>query len=152
MYSEPLAYFLTFTTYGTWLHGDKRGSFKKHDGFIEGNNDNHSRPFLLKEQPVVFSAEQRVLMDRVIIEVCHYRGWELHAKNVRTNHIHVVVMARNTKPEKILNDFKSRGTKILRDSCDYSETKTIWTKHGSTIYLFTEKEFDRTCHYVTDCQ
>jgi hypothetical protein len=24
--SEPLAYFLTFGTYGSWLHGDVRGS------------------------------------------------------------------------------------------------------------------------------
>ena len=26
MPDRPLAYFLTFTTYGTWLHGDGRGS------------------------------------------------------------------------------------------------------------------------------
>jgi hypothetical protein len=24
--SSPLAYFITFTCYGTWLHGDQRGS------------------------------------------------------------------------------------------------------------------------------
>ena len=26
MWNKPLAYFITFTTYGTWLHGDSRGS------------------------------------------------------------------------------------------------------------------------------
>ena len=24
--SDPLAYFITFTCYGNWLHGDERGS------------------------------------------------------------------------------------------------------------------------------
>ena len=28
-YSEPLAYFLTWTTYGTWLPGDERGYYTK---------------------------------------------------------------------------------------------------------------------------
>jgi hypothetical protein len=26
---RPIAYFITFTTYGTWLHGDERGSVDK---------------------------------------------------------------------------------------------------------------------------
>ena len=26
MYNKPLAYFITFTTYGSWLHGDSRQS------------------------------------------------------------------------------------------------------------------------------
>jgi hypothetical protein len=26
----PLAYFISFRTYGTWLHGDKRGSIDRH--------------------------------------------------------------------------------------------------------------------------
>jgi hypothetical protein len=28
--SEPLAYFLTWTTYGTWLPGDSRGWVNRH--------------------------------------------------------------------------------------------------------------------------
>jgi hypothetical protein len=27
----PLAYFITFRAYGTWLHGDKRGSVDRHN-------------------------------------------------------------------------------------------------------------------------
>ena len=30
---EPLAYFLTWTTYGTWLPGDERGWVKRKRGF-----------------------------------------------------------------------------------------------------------------------
>ena len=30
----PLAYLITWTTYGTWLHGDDRGSFDHNGDFI----------------------------------------------------------------------------------------------------------------------
>lgn len=32
MMHKPLAYFLTFTTYGTWLHGDERKSIVVKNG------------------------------------------------------------------------------------------------------------------------
>ena len=28
----------------------------------------------------------------------------------------------------------------------------LWMEHGSTVYLFTEKNFLRACEYVCDCQ
>jgi hypothetical protein len=34
MYSDPLAYFITWTCYGTWLPGDDRGWTKWHKGEI----------------------------------------------------------------------------------------------------------------------
>jgi hypothetical protein len=30
MDAVPLAYFITFHTYGTWIHGDDRGSVDRH--------------------------------------------------------------------------------------------------------------------------
>jgi hypothetical protein len=40
--ADPLAYFLTWTTYGTWLPGDERGWCKRTKGFKglirDGNN------------------------------------------------------------------------------------------------------------------
>lgn len=32
MYDDPLAYFITWTTYGTWLPGDPRGWVEYHHG------------------------------------------------------------------------------------------------------------------------
>ena len=32
MYDDPLAFFITWTTYGTWLPGDDRGWVKWHQG------------------------------------------------------------------------------------------------------------------------
>ena len=47
----------------------------------------------MKEQPAVLSPEQRQLVDSVIVKHCNIRKWVLHARNVRTNHAHIVVSA-----------------------------------------------------------
>lgn len=33
---QPLAYFITFRTHGTWLHGDQRGSVDRHGRNVFG--------------------------------------------------------------------------------------------------------------------
>jgi hypothetical protein len=88
----PLAYLITFRAYGTWLHGDKRGSVNRfHNRFgtslIAPNerwrNYNHS---LLSHSPVKLRARQRALVEEAIRETCRLREWEFWATNVRTNH------------------------------------------------------------------
>jgi hypothetical protein len=34
----PLAYFITFRTHGTWLHGDQRGSVDRHGRNVYGTD------------------------------------------------------------------------------------------------------------------
>ncbi|MDR1492084.1 MAG: transposase [Planctomycetaceae bacterium] len=131
---------MTFTTYGTWLHGDKRGSYKKGQGYIE-SKDNLMETVRLKEKAVILTNKQRELMDNVIVEICQYRSWELHARNVRTNHIHIVVTAQNTRPEKIINDFKAERNKntprIRRISMRKNNMDRTWQYyllvHGTRI-------------------
>src|SRR5688500_4974930 len=119
--SEPLAYLITFRTYGTWLHGDERGS-------IDRKNNTYKSPLLpangplqnaeksrLQNAPAVLNHEQREVIHRTIQDVCDHRGWELHELNVRTNHVHAVISAGNP-PEKVMNDFKSWATRRLRES------------------------------------
>ena len=36
---EPLAYFITWTTYGTWLPGDSRGWWQRGDGELHSPNE-----------------------------------------------------------------------------------------------------------------
>jgi hypothetical protein len=68
MYSEPLAYFITFTTFGTWLHGDSRGfvldgiqGIQPGDAEILRDRKEH-----LTQEPFYFSASERLLADNLI--------------------------------------------------------------------------------------
>lgn len=136
---QVLAYFLTWTTYGTWLRGDSRGSIVDDSrvGMPVSPKRNALRRHdekLLTQSPVILKTEARLLVERTIREVCHVRSWVLHALNCRTNHVHVVLSARIT-PERVLVQLKAWSTRRLREAGFASSDDRVWTKHGSTRYL-----------------
>ncbi|CAN5446995.1 transposase [soil metagenome] len=150
----PLAYLITFRTYGTWLHGDERGSTSRHHNVYgtpklrpEPNwlNTNKSR---LKREPVVLDAAMRAIVERAIRETCDFRGWKLYAINVRTNHGHSVIYAENQKPELVLNALKANSTRLLRSSRAWDGDKSPWSDKGSTRYIWTSESLERACYYV----
>ena len=100
----PLAYFFSFHTYGTWLHGDDRGS-------VDRVRNRYGSPRLpvntrwhdynrkaLKGRPFILGPKERRVVKEAIRETCQFRKWCLLASNLRTNHVHVVVTA-HTKAE-----------------------------------------------------
>ena len=154
----PLGHLITFRCYGTWLHGDERGST---DRFHKRYNS----PFLprsdrrkelnarrLKSEPVSLNATQRKSVDAAIKEVCVYRGWFLHTLNVRTNHVHVVVSIGSGKPERALNALKAYATRKMRQNGHWQKQHTPWADRGSTIHLWNEKSIATAADYVTNGQ
>ena len=93
----PLAFLITFRSYGTWLHGDERGSVSRFRNQYKSARLPPEERWLrtntqrLKGEIVVLDATQRQCVDEATRETCHVRGWHLYAINVRTNHVHVVV-------------------------------------------------------------
>jgi hypothetical protein len=116
--SDPLAYHLTFHTYGTWLQGNSKGYVKaphnKTGESLLTELPNISARYLA-EPPFIMSQPMRVVIQHTMQEVCSHRKWGLFAVHVRTNHVHAVISAVE-KPEKILNALKSYGTRRLREA------------------------------------
>lgn len=153
----PLAYLITFRTYGTWLHGDERGSIDlKHNVYgtplLPPNPDQeHTAALKLNHAPVILNAEQRQAVERAVREVCRHRSYSLLAVNVRTNHVHAVVSAAR-RPEPILDAFKAYATRKLRRLGLISETTKLWVRHGSTRYLWKERHVEKAMNYVLYAQ
>src|SRR5882762_6573956 len=89
----PLAHLITFRCYGTWLHGDARGSvdrlhnqYKAPYAAANENRNRHNRG-MLKCAPVALDASRRASVETAICETCDHRRWTLRAMNVRTNHV-----------------------------------------------------------------
>ena len=149
----PQAYLITFRCYGTWLHGDERGSMdRKHHMY--GAPGIPTNPSLLrsdsnqlKHPRVTLNSKQRGVVERAVRAVCSYRKYSLHALNVRTNHVHVVVSAMH-KPEPVLGAFKSYSTRALRRAGLISQTAKPWSRHGSTVYLWKERHVAKGIEYV----
>ena len=153
LYSEPLAYFITFTIHGSWLHGDERGAYQRGGVFIEPNQILKAKKnAIAKDTLLRLSQEQREMIGFAIDELCARKNWQVHEKNIRTNHVHIVVTALGIKPEKVMAEIKARTTFRLRKAGLLRAEQKLWTEHGSTIYLFTDQEFLQACEYVRDCQ
>ena len=150
-------YLITFTCYGTWLHGDPRGSVDKEHNvpgteFLPQDEERLRRArAMLAQEPVLLNEKQRQVVDATIREVCNYKQWTLLAINVRSNHVHTVVIA-NATPESVMNCFKRYASRHLHEQHLFYKTATIWTRHGSTRYLNDQRSIDNAVRYVLEGQ
>jgi REP element-mobilizing transposase RayT len=154
---EPIAYLITFRTYGTWLQGDERGSIDKYHNKFGGaravmsparENVHRDR---LKSPPFLLNAKARRIVDDAIREVTQFRQWPLIALNVRTNHAHVV-MGAVASSAKMLGDFKARSTLRLREQDLWQFEHSPWVDKGSRRNLWIEEHVCRAVNYVVNGQ
>jgi REP element-mobilizing transposase RayT len=149
----PYAYFITFTTYGTWLQGDMQGWVDgdhnefgterlKHDPLFNAIQRN-----ALKREPLVLTLEMIKAVRSSVLEVCEHPQWRMIRGNVRTNHLHLLVCAA-AKAEKVLGDFKRYATRRLRAGKLTEVDRPVWTDGGSTIYVWTKESAERIERYI----
>ncbi|MBI1763906.1 MAG: transposase [Acidobacteria bacterium] len=155
--ARPLAYFISFRCYGTWLHGDARGS-------VDRSHNRYGTPFLshdelreyeefqrLNRAPVTLDTARRTVVEQTVREVCQQRQWLLHALNVRTNHVHSVITA-GREPEDAMNDLKAYATRRMREAGVLPPDQKPWSRHGSTRWLWTPHSLACAIDYVLNCQ
>ena len=149
---EPLAYFLTWTTYGTWLPGDERGWNRKREADTQLANPlfvEMARP-QLKEPEFRLSAVDRRIVEETIRDHCRVRNWHLHALNARSNHVHAVVTAARYPPKSVRDQFKAWCTRRLKDG---GTTRTrFWTEGASCRWINHEEELVAAVLYVVEAQ
>jgi len=149
MYNEPVSYFLTFSTYGSRLHGDERGSVFEYQGIkkIIGHDQTllNYKSSIMKYPEVNFEKSQRKIVLETILKHCQVKNWHLFAAHVRSNHVHVVVKSK-LDPDKILNEIKAWSTRKLREAGH--DFERVWTRHGSTQYIFTFEKLKEKVKYV----
>ncbi|MFT3746601.1 MAG: transposase [Pyrinomonadaceae bacterium] len=155
--SVALAYFISFRTYGTWFHGDERGSvdrryFNRYGGSkIDADPKKISAERkLMKSPPIKLNAKQRNVIISSIGEVCTIRRYPLYGLNVRTNHVHLVV-GNCGQVERMMDTFKAYATRALRKAALIGDGK-VWSRHGSTRYLWTDRHIEVAVDYVLNGQ
>jgi hypothetical protein len=153
MFSDPLAYFLTMHTYGTWLHGEDRGS-------VDNLHRNYGEPFVppdpvrnadmlarMSEDALTLDELQRASVQASMLTTIEIRQWRALALHTRTTHVHVVLVAVET-PEHVMDLLKSYATQCLRAEGLIGARRKVWIRHGSTRYLWDEASVDGAVHYV----
>jgi REP element-mobilizing transposase RayT len=149
----PVGFLLTFRCFGTWLHGNPRGSVDRFHN-IYGTPKLGREPArvryereLMTRPPVRLNAKRRAATEKGVKEACAKRGWHLWAVQARTNHVHAVVTA-NSNSKKVRSTLKAYATKSMRESGCWLSAKTPWSHRGGRKYLWTEKELYGAIAYV----
>lgn len=157
MPDQPLAFFISFTTYGAWLHGKAPGSVDPdHNEFgtpflaIDAAEEEAERTDMKQPSYLLDEPPQRIVLV-AILEVCKHRGWRLIACHVRTTHVHAIV-AGEAAPEKMMNDFKAYASRRLTEAGFENQDRRRWTRHGSTKFIWDNSYQLNAIHYVLNKQ
>lgn len=148
-----MRYFITFSCYGTHLHGADAGSVDRTQN-LSGSRlleVNPKRAAAERERmdqaPYLLDQERREMVLQSIREVCLHQGWNLLAAHVRTNHVHLVMEA-DVRPERAMNAFKSYASGKLNRLGRDTPDKKRWARYGSTRWLWKDEDVKAAIHYV----
>jgi hypothetical protein len=149
---DPLAFFITWPTYGTWLPGDERGWVEYHRGWKmpSPSLEQACRACMVEEQ-CLLTAEERFIVIEQVNETCSYRSWVHYASDCRSNHAHLVIGAARTVPEKIRKDIKAWCTRRLKER-SRPQRKNWWAERGSIRYVWDDESLSKVIEYVRDAQ
>lgn len=157
---SAIAFFYTWTTYGTWLPGDQRGWFRR------GRGPQSPNPILqleaalrMSESAITLDLEQRRLVEETVAAHCAIRKWVLHAVNCRSNHAHAIVTAPNRAIEVPREQFKAWCTRKLKErersligDSSGALRANWWTERGWDEYLDDDRALEDAYMYVRDGQ
>jgi REP element-mobilizing transposase RayT len=162
-FNDPIALFITWTSYGSWLPGDSHGWIKWKKG------EEQPEPVLedwfkerMKEIPVLLDAHQREAVEDVIREHAEHRGWELYAVSSRSNHVHVAVTVvpktGNQKfrvadgVKRLRDQFKANATRVLRQGANPIQNEKVWAKGGDIQFIEMNDDLEQVVIYIAEAQ
>jgi REP element-mobilizing transposase RayT len=102
----------------------------------------------MRGNPIYLTAPQAEVVLADLHSSADYRHWELAAAAIMANHIHVVVGAPD--PSKLLQVFKSYGSRRLNQQFGVPASKTWWTASGSKRTCKDERALWARVCYVAD--
>jgi REP element-mobilizing transposase RayT len=159
-----LAIHSIFSTYGTWLPNEPRGSlstfvaswelFRYGPATTVGPNDFVARkPYDrtlkkqmqsgLKRAPVRFTIPQiRVLGDSL-----RNLPYTFHALAVMPDHVHAIIGRTCRDIRHVIGHIKSEMTRALRANAWFTD-RSPWAQHGWNIFLDSDKDVIRSIDYT----
>lgn len=147
---EPIAYFITWASNGTWLPGDERGWWRNGEWQPPNELFRQMAASELKELPFTLSLDDRDAVEQTIAKHCVIRRWTLHAASARTNQVHVVVTSPGYKPETVRAQFKAWCARKLK--LTHPGRERFWTEVGSRRWINDEDAVEGGIRYVNEAQ
>ena len=135
----------TWTTYGTWLQGDKRG-YVKNGITLEANAQlEKTNKKLLKHDKIIIPKNLRTIVENAILKEAKAIGQQVYAIAVCSNHVHIVVESTDKRCGYSVGRFKRAATKALRE---YGFAYKVWTKGYDKRYCYNQNDLETRIEYV----
>ena len=161
---ESFALLLSWTCYGNWLPGDKRGYVSNTKlagkGWLEKQNipgtdyarddpfTRHQARTQMKQPPARLSAEHAREVAESLIECAGKRSWRILRAAVMANHVHVVICECPDDGPAVRRILKGNTQAAL---CKKSAVnRTRWTRGGSDRYLHGDDAIVGAIAYVAN--
>ncbi len=138
-------YMVTWTTYGTWLPGDKRGYVKQGKIMPGDPKILKASQILQKSAAVTLDSEQKAIIHRAILQEAERIGHTIEALAVCTNHIHLVARHCEKSIESIVSRYKNVAMFAI---CKEKPVRRIWTRGFDKRFCFNEKSLNQRIDYV----
>ena len=151
----PLAFHITFGTYGTRLHGDERGTVDRRlnqpGDLIIGAEPDWERIELNKLRFPIreFDLAQRQLVESLIPDICARGKWDPVACACGKDHVHTLVTAQ-VDGEVIRKLLKRWLGQALATHIPLEPEQTFWAECGSVKWVWDAGYFERVKKYVLD--
>ncbi len=143
--SKVIEYMVTWTTYGTWLQGSRRGYVK--DGQVHG-----PRPELKKankkrqkDKKFILTRANCEVVREAVSDESKSLGQNILAMAITATHAHMVVDVIDEPIETAVARYKRAGTKALRAKRIKGR---IWTRGYDKRFCFDEKSLYARIDYV----
>jgi REP element-mobilizing transposase RayT len=161
---DDFALLITWTCYGTWLPGDRRGfvsNIRRTDGKYEAKHNIPGTPYsashpATKIRAAELQAYPTMTLDRrtalvaatSLIAACDERQWHMLRAALMWNHVHVVVSNCPDNGPAARRVLKGVSQNSICQSLDAS--RRIWTAGGSDRYLHGDRAIEAAVHYVAN--
>ena len=136
---------LTWTTYGNWLQGDKRGYVKDGKVLSENTGLYKANQNLQKHNTVVLNGRQKEIVRRAIAQECKTIGQKLYAVAVCSNHIHIVTNNINMPIGYVSRHYKNAARLALQENGFVGK---LWTRGYDKRYCCDKDELCAKINYV----
>ncbi len=144
---QPIAYMMTWTTYGSWLQGDERGYVKDGRIFEANKSLNQANKFLMKYPEVNLSLLQRNIIEDALRKEAFTLGQEIYAMSIGVNHIHLAVSFSDIYPEAAMSHYKNASRLEIQRAGFVGK---LWTRGFSKRYCFDEQQLNAIIDYVNN--
>ena len=111
---KTLGYFVTWTTYGSWLQGEKKGYVK--DGNVLQENPNLRKANIksMAGKKIILNNKQKEIVRESVLNEAEKTGQKTLALAVCSNHVHIVLGYTGEPIERSVGRFKNAARVALQ--------------------------------------